>query len=67
MELIKSNQIIELIKLNQGMGLIQLIHDIQPLHLVGFSIATDVITINLDSIMYRVSLWGLNKKYNINS
>ena len=56
MELIKSNQIIELIKLNQGMGLIQLIHDIQPLHLVGFSIATDVITINLDSIMYRVSL-----------
>ena len=48
MGLIKSNQIIELLKSNQRMGLINLSQDIQSWHISRCSIITDVMKLNCD-------------------
>ena len=50
-EITKSNQRIELINPNQGMGLIKSIHDIQSWHLVICSITTDGMVLNSNSII----------------
>ena len=67
MELIKSNQRIEIFKSNQGMGLIKLSHDIQSWHLVMCPIKTDGMTLNRKSIISKGYPRGLKQKTNINS
>ena len=67
MELIDTNQGLKLIKSYQGIVLIRSSHDTQLWQLVTYAITTNGMTLNPNEIMFKVSLWSKNWKYNINS